>query len=56
MARDFGGATGNCFEYTGLPRGVAEPVPPPLVADVPTAPPSLRPSVDAAVGEHAAFA
>lgn len=56
MKCDIGGASRNGFEYTSYQKDVTGPLSPPMVADVPTAPPSSRPSEDAAVGEDAAFA
>ena len=56
MARVFGGATDNCFEYTTYQEGIIGPVSPPMVADVPTARPSSQPCEVVAVGEYAAFA
>jgi hypothetical protein len=40
MARVFGGAINNRFEYTSYQENVTEPAPPPTFAEVPTARPS----------------
>ena len=56
MARDYEGGIDNCFDYRSHQEDVTGPVSPPTFAEVPTAPPSARPSGDAEVGEHAAFA
>ena len=50
------GAIDKCFDYTSYQDDVTGPVLPPTFAEVPTAPRSSRPSGDAEIGEHAAFA